>query len=58
MIEQAHALVGQGRCLVAARDANADVPVRRARALFEQMGAHRRVDECDSLIAQASRLTS
>jgi hypothetical protein len=56
--EQAHALLGQGRCLAAAGGPAADLPVRRARTLFDQMGARRRVDECDSLIAKASRLTS
>jgi hypothetical protein len=57
-IEQAHALLGQGRCLAAIGDPAADAPLHGARALFEQMGARRRVDECDSLIVQASRLTS
>jgi class 3 adenylate cyclase/tetratricopeptide (TPR) repeat protein len=58
LIEQAHALLGQGRCLSAVGDPAADAPIRRARALFEQMGARRRIDECDTLIAQASRLSS
>jgi hypothetical protein len=58
MIEQAHALLGQGRCLAVVDDPGADLPLRRARALFDGMGARRRVDECDSLIAQASKLSS
>jgi hypothetical protein len=58
VIEQAHALLGQGRCLTALGDPDADVPLREARALFDQMGARRRVDECDTLIAKASKLTS
>ena len=58
MIEEAHALLGRGRCLGAAGGSAADVPIRQARALFEGMGTRRRVDECDSLIAWASRLTS
>jgi class 3 adenylate cyclase/tetratricopeptide (TPR) repeat protein len=58
MIEQAHALLGQGRCVAAAGGTAADAPVRQARALFDQMGARRRVDECDTLIARASKLTS
>ncbi len=58
VIEQAHALLGDGRCLVAAGDRGADMPLRRARALFDQMGARRRVDECDTMIAQAGRLSS
>jgi hypothetical protein len=57
-IEHAHALLGEGRCRAAVHELGADGPVRRARALFDQMGARRRVDECDALIAQASRLTS
>jgi hypothetical protein len=58
MIEQGHALLGHGRSLAAAADPGADVALRRARALFDQMGARRRIDECDSLIAQASKLSS
>jgi class 3 adenylate cyclase/tetratricopeptide (TPR) repeat protein len=58
LIEQAHALLGEGRCLNALGDPSADVPLRRARALFDEMGARRRIDECDSLIAEASKLTS
>jgi class 3 adenylate cyclase/tetratricopeptide (TPR) repeat protein len=57
-IEQAHALLGEGRCLAALGDPHADAPLRRARALFDEMGARRRVDECDSLIADASKLSS
>jgi hypothetical protein len=56
--EEAHARLGEGRCLATADAPAADVPVRRARALFEQMGARRRTDECDMLLAQTSRLTS
>jgi class 3 adenylate cyclase/tetratricopeptide (TPR) repeat protein len=58
VIEQAHALLGQGRCLTAVGDPGADPPLRHARALFDEMGARRRVDECDTLIARASKLTS
>jgi hypothetical protein len=57
-IEQAHALLGQSRCLAAVGDPGADVPLRQARALFDQMGARHRVAECDNLIARASKLTS
>ena len=56
--EMAHALLGHGRCLTAVGGPGADSPLRRARALFDQMGARRRVDECDTLIARASKLTS
>ena len=57
VIEEGHALLGQARCLIAA-GADADAPLRRARDLFDEMGARRRIAECDALIAQASRLTS
>jgi hypothetical protein len=57
-IEQAHALLGQGRCLTALGDAAADVPLRSARVVFDRMGARRRVDQCDTLIARTSGGTS
>jgi len=58
VLEQAHALLGQGRCLTAFGDPAADLRLRQARALFDQMGARRRVDECDRLIAGVSKLIS
>ncbi len=58
VLEQAHALLGQGRCLTTLGDPHADQPLRWARALFDQMGARPRVQECDSLIAQAGKLSS
>lgn len=57
-LERAYALVGQGRCLAALGDSTADVPLREARALFHEMGARPRIDECDNLIALASKLSS
>jgi class 3 adenylate cyclase/tetratricopeptide (TPR) repeat protein len=51
-LEQAYALLGQGRCLVALGEP-AESPLRRARALFEAMGARPRVAECDSLLTAA-----
>ena len=57
-LEQAYALLGQGRSLAALGDLAADAPLRQARALFDEMGARPRVDECDTLIALASRLSS
>jgi hypothetical protein len=57
-LEQAYALLGQGRCLVAVGDDGADRPLREGRALFDGMGARPRVDECDTLIARASKLSS
>ena len=56
--EQALALLGNGRCLVALDDSSAHGPLREARALFDGMGARPRVDACDTLIALASRLSS
>ena len=58
VLEQAHTLLAQGRCLTHTGDPNADLPLRQARALFEQMGARPRIQECDTLIAQVARLSS
>jgi len=58
VLEQAHALLGQGRCLFALGDPTADQPLREARRLFDRMGARPGVAECEALIAQASRLSS
>ena len=58
VLEQAHALLAQGRCLTHTGDPTADQPLRQARALFEQMGARPRIQECDTLIAHAARLSS
>jgi tetratricopeptide (TPR) repeat protein len=57
-LEQAYALLGEGRCLTLLGDPQADQSLRRARALFDTMGARPRLNECDTLIAQASKLTS
>ena len=56
--EQALALLGHGRCLVALGEPGADRPLREARALFVAMDARPRIDECDTLIARASKLSS
>ena len=56
--EQAFALLGHGRCLIQLGDSSADLPLRRARTLFDGVGARPRVDECDTLIMQASKLSS
>jgi hypothetical protein len=58
VVVAAVAIGGQGRCLTAVGNPDADAPLRQARAVFDQMGARRRVDECDTLIARASKLTS
>jgi class 3 adenylate cyclase len=53
VLEQAHALLAQGRCLAWIGDSSADQAIRNSRSLFEGMGATPRVAECDRLIAQA-----
>jgi class 3 adenylate cyclase/tetratricopeptide (TPR) repeat protein len=58
VIEQAYALLGQGRSLVALGHPEADQPLRQARGLFDAMGARPRVGECDALIAHAGKLSS
>ncbi len=57
-LEHANAILGQGRCLAALDDPSADRMLREARALFDDMDARPSVTECDSLIAQVSRLSS
>jgi class 3 adenylate cyclase/tetratricopeptide (TPR) repeat protein len=52
-LEQAYALQGRGRCLVARGDRAADVPLREARAMFGEMGARPRMEECDALLQAA-----
>ena len=54
VLEQAHALLGQGRCLTRLADPAAEQPLRCARALFADMGAQARVADCDTLIVQAA----
>ncbi len=54
VLEQAHALLGQGRCLTALGDPGADQQLRRARALFDPMDARPRIKECDTLLAQVA----
>ena len=52
-LEQAYALQGRGRCLVALGDPAAEGVLREARALFAEMGARPRVEECDALLQAA-----
>jgi class 3 adenylate cyclase/tetratricopeptide (TPR) repeat protein len=56
--EQAYALLGQGRCLVAGGDPGGDRPLRDARRLFDAMGARPAIAECDALLAQAMKISS
>jgi hypothetical protein len=58
VLEHAHALLAQGRCLTHTGDPGAHQPLRQARLLFDEMGARPRIDECDALTAQASRARS
>ena len=51
-LEQAYAVLGAGRCLVALGDAAADERLHEARRLFLGMGAGPRVEECDALLGQ------
>ena len=50
VLEQAHALLGQGRCLTLTGDPAAGELLRRARHHFDEMGARSRTRECDALI--------
>jgi hypothetical protein len=50
VLEQAHALLAQGRCLMLTGDPAADQPLRRARDLFDSIGARPRIRECDALV--------
>ena len=58
VLEQAHALLGRGRCLVTLGDPAADESLRAARRLFDVMSARPYLKTCDMLIAQASKLSS
>jgi tetratricopeptide (TPR) repeat protein len=53
VLEQAHALLAEGRCLAWIGDCRADQAIRKSRSLFEAMGAMPRIAECDRLMAQA-----
>ena len=57
VLEHAYALLGRGRSLARFADANAEQPLREARAMFERMGARPRINECDGLLAHVSSLT-
>jgi DNA-binding SARP family transcriptional activator/tetratricopeptide (TPR) repeat protein len=52
VLEQAHALLGQGRCLTRLASPVAVQPLRRAHVLFATMDARARVADCDSLLAE------
>jgi tetratricopeptide (TPR) repeat protein len=57
--EEAQALFGRGRCLLAlGRPAEADAPLRGARDIFVSLGAGPAVLETDELLERATALTS
>ena len=50
--EEAHALLGRGRCLAAAgRRAEAEEPLAAARGIFARLGARPALEETDELLA-------
>ena len=55
--ERAHALLGQGRCLLAIGEAKGAEPLRKARKLFEQMGYKPALAETESLLAHSAQRT-
>ncbi|HEU0335435.1 MAG TPA: hypothetical protein VFR43_02715, partial [Gaiellaceae bacterium] len=57
-LEEGYAVLGRGRCLAALGNPAAAATLQEARRLFVAMGAHARVEECDLLLAQVSRLSS
>jgi class 3 adenylate cyclase/tetratricopeptide (TPR) repeat protein len=54
--EQAHALLGRGRCLLTLGELGADVPLHEARELFESMGYAPALAEVESLLERAGAL--
>lgn len=52
--EQAYALLGQGRCLVALEDPAAEEPLRQAAELFSSMGYRPALADTEALIAQTT----
>jgi hypothetical protein len=56
--EHAHALLGQGRCLVALRDPAAEQPLREAAELFSSMGYRPALAETNALLEQTTAAAS
>jgi hypothetical protein len=52
--EQAHALLGEGRCRIAAGLPEAATPLWRARELFGTMGLRQSMGEADALLARTA----
>ena len=59
MPEQAFALLGRGRSLIALRRPNEATPsLQQAREIFERLGAVPALKETDALLQQATALSS
>ena len=56
--EQAYALLGHGRCLVALGDPAAGEPLRQAAEMFSSMGYRPALAETEALISQTTALAS
>ena len=56
--EQAYALLGRGRCLVARADPAAEQQLRQAAELFSSMGYRPALAEAEALIARTTPLAS
>jgi class 3 adenylate cyclase/tetratricopeptide (TPR) repeat protein len=56
--ELAYALLGQGRCLLALGDTDADLPLSEARGLFASMGYEPRLTDTEALLAGALSASS
>jgi class 3 adenylate cyclase/tetratricopeptide (TPR) repeat protein len=56
--ERGHALLGQGRCLLARHDRQAAAPLREAREIFTRLGARALTAHIDTQLAQAIALSS
>ena len=56
--ERAHALLGQGRCLLTLGDPGAEPALRQAAELFRAMGYRPALAETEALIAQTTALAS
>ena len=57
-LEEAYAVLGQGRCLATLGDPAAESVLRDARRLFTAIAARARVEECDAILGRVSRRSS
>ncbi len=56
--EQAHALLGQGRCLIALADPAAEQPLRQAAELFNSISYRPALAETEALLEQTTAQAS